>query len=162
MPAPKGNQYWKFGVDNIGRPKKYETQELLQAKIEEYYQECEREDLPLTIEGLSDHLDVDRVTLLNYGKEEGYEEFFSTIKKAKNKILRYKMEKALKSESNTPVAIFDFKNNYGYVDKTEQATTNRHTIEKTEDLSQLTDEELDTLLALKEKARIKSDHNRSD
>lgn len=119
MGAPVGNQYYQFGLDNTGRPKQYETPEQLQAKIDEYYNDCEINELPLTTEGLAYFLDVDRVTLLRYEKSESHKDFSHTIIKAKNKILKYKMENAIMGKSNTAIAIFDLKNNYNYKDKQE-------------------------------------------
>ena len=75
--------------------------------------------IPYTIEGLCEVLECERHTLLNYEKKKGYEEFFTTIKKAKLKVQRNKLERGLDSESNPAVTIFDLKNNHGYKDKTE-------------------------------------------
>ena len=54
---------------------------------------------------------------MNYEKEDGYEEFFTTIKKAKNKIQRNKLERGLDGDSNPAVTIFDLKNNHKYKDQ---------------------------------------------
>ena len=137
MPAPKGNN---FAVGNSGKPKKWETPEKLQEAIEAYFKECDdntitvlpkgakepiqiSKPIPYTIEGLCMVLGCDRVTLLNYEGQEGYEEFFSTIKKAKLKIQRNKIERGLMGESNPAVSIFDLKNNHNYRDKTESDIT---------------------------------------
>lgn len=133
MPAPKGN---KFAIGNSGRSKNWETREELQKDIDKYFEECNsrkvkvydkkqqevveiERPIPYTIEGLCDVLECDRMTLLNYEKQKGYEEFFDTIKKAKNKIQRNKVERGLDGESNPAVTIFDLKNNHDYKDKTE-------------------------------------------
>lgn len=133
MAAPKGNA---FAIGNSGKPKTWETPEDLQRDIDAYFKECDSHTkpfitkqgleiqvsspLPYTIEGLCEYLDCDRKTLINYENREGYEEFFHTIKKAKNKIQRDKVEKGLMGESNSAVTIFDLKNNHGYKDKQEQ------------------------------------------
>ena len=57
------------------------------------------------------------MTLLNYEKQKGYEDYFYTIKKAKRKIARNKTERGLTGESNPAVTIFDLKNNHGYKTK---------------------------------------------
>lgn len=143
MAAPKKN---KFAIGNSGKPKQWSTPDELQKDIDKYFDECNDryiqvydkvkqtvveilKQIPYTIEGLCEVLDCDRATLLNYEKKEGYEEYFNTIKKAKIKVQRNKVERGLGSESNPAVTIFDLKNNHGYKDKTEVDATNRHTIE---------------------------------
>lgn len=133
MAAPKGN---KFGIGNSGKHKLWESPSDLQSDIDSYFSLCDEREvevysksaqdvikikkpIPYTIEGLCDTLECERETLLNYEKKEGYEEFFSTIKKAKLKIQRNKLERGLCGESNPAVTIFDLKNNHGYKDKTE-------------------------------------------
>lgn len=134
MPAPKGN---KFALGNSGRSKKWATVEALQKDIDAYFQECDNNKLgknkdgenitePYTIEGLALALGCDMVTLLNYQKRQGYEEFFSTIKNAKLKIQRQKVVNGLTGKSNPAITIFDLKNNHGYVDRTES----KHEFEK--------------------------------
>ena len=71
----------------------------------------------------------DRDTLLNYEKKTGYEEYFGTIKKAKLKIQKNKVERGLDGDSNPAVSIFDLKNNHGYKDKTEVEQTNKGLIQ---------------------------------
>ncbi|MDR9419444.1 terminase small subunit [Gracilimonas sp.] len=134
MAAPKGN---KFAIGNSGKPKKWQTVEELQSDIADYFQECDENKrltfvksigeeievsmpLPYTIEGLAEALDCDRDTLLNYQKQEGYEEYFGTIKRAKMKIQRNKVERGLMGVAPSSTTIFDLKNNHGYVDKTIQ------------------------------------------
>jgi len=137
--APKGN---KFSIGNSGKPKKWETPEALQEDIDTYFDECDSNTrttigkdgtqvrvgapIPYTIEGLCEVLDCDRKTLLNYEKQEGYEEYFHTIKKAKNKIARNKVERGLMGESNPTVTIFDLKNNHDYKDKSEMESINHN------------------------------------
>lgn len=127
MPAPKGN---KFAIGNSGREKQFKSVAELQEKIDEYFKECdskskiaiikgipiEIEDKePYTVEGLCEILDCDRRTLLNYEKQEGYEEYFHTIKKAKLKVEKNKVTRALKGEANPAFSIFDLSNNSDYV-----------------------------------------------
>lgn len=138
MAAPKGN---KFAVGNSGGSKIWESPEQLQIDIDAYFYQCDnnteivftkegikveqKDPIPYTVEGLCEVLDCDRDTLLNYQKKEGYEEFFGTIKKAKNKIARNKIERGLMNKSNPAVTIFDLKNNHGYKDKSEQDFTTK-------------------------------------
>lgn len=137
MAAPKNN---KFAIGNSGKPKKWETVEGLEDDIQSYFDECNantREMFvksmgelvevpwpkPYTIEGLCEYLECDRKTLINYSKEDGYEEYFHAIKKAKNKIQRDKVERGLSGQSNSSVTIFDLKNNHGYRDSSELDVT---------------------------------------
>lgn len=132
MAAPKGN---KFAIGNSGKPKRWQTVEELQSDIDDYFQQCDENKrmmfvksmgeeievsmpLPYTIEGLAEALDSDRKTILNYEKQEGYEEYFHTIKRAKNKIQRNKVERGLMGVAPASTTIFDLKNNHDYVDET--------------------------------------------
>jgi len=92
-----------------GRKLKFETVEDLEEKIEAYFDKMEVEKRPLTISGLAVELDCDRVTLLNYEKDGAA--FFSTIKKAKQKIENYAEEKLFNGR-NVAGVIFNLKNNY--------------------------------------------------
>jgi hypothetical protein len=94
----------------VGRPLKFNTPEELQEKIDEYFYDCEMKKRPLTIAGLAFALDVDSRTIRYY---EERDEFFPTIKRAKQIILVQKEE--LLTMKNTQIAglIFDLKNNYG-------------------------------------------------
>lgn len=127
----------KISDNKGGRPRKFESPKQMQEEIDAYFKECEGYEIitygkdgkressikkpskPLTVEGLAVALDVDRKTLLNYEKEQGYEEFFPTIKKAKSRILQDMMERGLLGDSNSAVTIFGMKNNFGYRDKSE-------------------------------------------
>jgi len=109
----KSNQKSK---KKAGQPPKFSTAEELQGKIDEYFLDCDEREAVYTIEGLSYWLDIDRQTLVNYGKKE---EFFGTVKKAKAKVLSQLHELAAKGKYNPAIAIFSLKNNYGYVDRTE-------------------------------------------
>lgn len=121
-----------------GRPPKYKKKEELQKKIDEYFESCFRpvtkivegkvmivtdsegtplkeQYRPFTVTGLAYALDMSRQDLLNYSKKE---EFFDTIKKAKNKIENYLEEKLITDGPGTGI-IFNLKNNYGWKDKQE-------------------------------------------
>lgn len=128
-----------------GRPKSFGTVKELEEKVKAYFHSCDNrkkevvtkgavctitKPKPYTVEGLASFLEVDRKTLLNYEKEEGYEEYFLTIKKAKAKILANLMERGLEGENVAPTTIFNLKNNYDYKDKTEtDLTTNGDAIQ---------------------------------
>ncbi len=71
---------------------------------------------PITITGLAVALDTNRQTLLNYEEKE---EYFDTIKKAKNFIESLTEKGMMNGKINPAAAIFNMKNNWGWKDKTE-------------------------------------------
>lgn len=145
-----------FSLGNSGKPKRWTTPEALQEDIDAYFEWCKENpievyhsskiddntgkplkypiDRPYTIEGLCEFLGCVRDTLIHYEKEEGYEEYFDTIKRAKNKIQRNKVERALTGEAPASTSIFDLKNNHGYKDKSEVRNVNENTHEFLDDL----------------------------
>lgn len=60
----------------MARPRKFDDPDNIQKNIDEYFKARKKENKVPTIESLAVWLGVDRVTLLNYEKKEGYEEFF--------------------------------------------------------------------------------------
>lgn len=106
-----------YAKNKGGRPLKFESVEQLQSLIDKYFKWADENNKPYTVSGLACALDTDRQTLVNY---EQREMFFDTIKKAKQKIESQFEERALKGEYNPTMSIFLMKNNFGYVDKTEQ------------------------------------------
>jgi len=74
---------------------------------------------PYTTTGLCIALDIDRETLLNYGKDD---KFFGTVKRAKLVIHNY-AEKELFRQKNVVGVIFNLKNNHGWQDKQERDIT---------------------------------------
>jgi hypothetical protein len=94
-----------------GRPLKYESPEVLQQLIDSYFA-----NTPLnqqTITGLALALDTSRETLSNY---ENKDEFFDTIKKAKDRIEHAYEMRGL--QVGNAFDIFRLKN-MGWKDKTE-------------------------------------------
>ena len=82
--------------------------------------------IPYTIEGLCCILHCCRLTLINYEKREGYEDYFNTIKDAKAKILKNKVERGLMGKSPSTFAIFDLINNSDYENTNVQEIGARH------------------------------------
>lgn len=76
-----------------------------------------------TVCGLAEHLGMTRQTLNEYGKTE---KFSDTTKKAKARVERY-LEEGLDGKDVTG-RIFNLKNNFGWVDKTEVDATVSQTI----------------------------------
>lgn len=99
----------------VGRPKKYNSVEEMQQKIDKYFKDCEKKNEPYTITGLCVALDICRDTLSEYIKNK---EFSDTIKKAKLKVENY-LEKRLITDNSTTGIIFNLKNNFGWKDKQE-------------------------------------------
>lgn len=100
-----------------GRPLKFKDVEELQTRIDEFF---ESDEQPL-ITSLALWLDTDRKVLIDY---EERPEFSNTIKKAKLRCEQY-VEQKLMGTGNATGAIFNLKNNYGWVDKTEQDITSK-------------------------------------
>lgn len=100
----------------MARPKKYTKVADMQKKIDAYFNECDLKGKPYTICGLALAIDLDRKSLLNYSEDN---EFFHTIKKAKQKCEAY-AEEQLYLGKNTAGVIFNMKNNYNWKDKSEQ------------------------------------------
>jgi len=105
-----------------GRPPLYETPEQMQEIIEEYFQSVTYQHPETgmvvsrpTMSGLAYALGMDRRSLVNYSHKE---EFFPTIKRARDKV-EASLEDNLYNNSVTGT-IFNLKNNFGWVDKTEQ------------------------------------------
>ena len=100
----------------MARPKLYTSVEDMQKIIDEYFIICDEKEKPYTMSGLAYALDMDRKSLLNYSKDE---QFFPTIKKAREKVEQQLEENALMGKANATFTIFNLKNNYGWKDKTE-------------------------------------------
>ena len=97
------NKWW--------RPLKFESVEVLQEKIDQYFKETSKYEWTLT--WLAVFLDTSRETLQNY---QDREEFFDSIKKAKDMVeMWYEID--LKKKGNT-WTIFALKN-FWWKDKTE-------------------------------------------
>lgn len=104
--APIGNQ----------NAKKYKDEKELEQLINKYFEECDKKNKPYTMSGLAYALDIDRTTLINYGKDE----LFSTlIKNAKKRVQKQMEENALMGKANATFSIFSLKNNYGWKDSVE-------------------------------------------
>lgn len=117
-----------------GRPLKFADAKILQKKIDEYFDECKNESeitivdgkeikipnpqIP-TIAGLAYHLGTDRHTIYNYSNKD---EFFHTIKKARDLIISRIEKKLVNVNGNIGGTIFLAKN-YGYQDKIDHEFT---------------------------------------
>jgi hypothetical protein len=95
---------------------KYRSKEELQQKIDTYFIECNQKEKPYTITGLALALDMSRQGLINYSNRD---EFFDTIKKAKQMVENFNEEMLLSGKNVTGV-IFNLKNNWNWQDKISQ------------------------------------------
>lgn len=94
----------------MGTHKKYDNNELLSAKIDDYFATSKQ---ILSITGLCNYLGICRDTLCEYEK---LEIFSDTVKIAKQKIEQFVEEQALLGKLNPAVSIFNLKNNFGWKD----------------------------------------------
>lgn len=101
----------------IGRPLKFETVELLQAKIDNYFSSTPQDEW--TITGLALELDTSRKVLVEY---EERDEFSNAVKKAKLRV-ENGYEKDLKKHGRSGT-IFALKN-FDWKDKTESDITSK-------------------------------------
>jgi hypothetical protein len=98
-----------------GRPLKFQSVEVMQKLIDEYF--IVTPISQQTITGLALALDTDRTTLINYEKRD---EFFDTVKRAKTKIEHaYELSLRVRGSAGD---IFGLKN-FGWSDKTETDIT---------------------------------------
>lgn len=98
-----------------GRPVKFKSVEELQAAIDRYFKEQDEKEKPYTITGLALALDTNRQTLINYENHDN-KDYFDTIKRAKLKCENFAEEHLFVGKSGVTGAIFNLKNNYGWVD----------------------------------------------
>jgi hypothetical protein len=124
-----------------GRPPKFTSAVDMQIAIDKYFADCDphvadftyikthkdgsqteevikkiTDQKPYTMSGLALALDMDRKTLLNYSKKD---EFFPTVKKARDKVEAYVESLMLKSNGVVAGVIFNAKNNFDWKDKQE-------------------------------------------
>ncbi|WP_333664712.1 terminase small subunit [Desulfobacter postgatei] len=100
-----------------GRPMMWPDPEALDIAIAEYFADCDERGAPYTIPGLAYSLGfIDRRALIAYA---GRPEFSDTIKRARARIERQRVENLVAGNGSTPGQIFDLKNNFGYADKIE-------------------------------------------
>ena len=136
-----------------GRPKLYTSVDEVAEIIEEYFDYCDNRiqhiysakadgvievmnPAPYTMSGLALALDMDRRSLLNYSKDE---QFFPTIKKAREKVEADIEERMNDKQTFTPGLIFNAKNNFGWVDQTK--------VEHSGEINRnATEEELDAII----------------
>ena len=142
-------------IKNLGgRPEKYSDVESLSAKIEEYFNYCDKQTKtyitkngppktsykPYTVIGLCNFLGICRETFSQYQKDR---RFSDATRSAKSRCEAWLEEHAINGETQPLVSIFSLKNNYGWKDKTETEIT-------------ITVNATDNIQAARERAKIKA------
>ena len=98
--------------------------EELEKRIEEYFQEQERQEKPLTVSGLAWWLGIDRSNLLQYAKDDGNgadarKPWHYAIRAAWRRVEAYLEEQLYKQTGQVAGIQFGLKNNYGWQDRQE-------------------------------------------
>lgn len=101
-----------------GRPPKYKNKEEVEKIIKDYFESLP--EIEWTVTGLAMALNMSRQDLINY---ENKEEFFDTIKRAKDKV-QESYEKSLRKNGRTG-DIFALKN-FGWTDRQEIESENKN------------------------------------
>ena len=114
-------------MGKVGRPKAFKSAEEVEEKINAYFNYCEEKEKPYTMSGLAYYLEVSRQTLVNYSYED---EYFDTIKKARDKVQMQLEENALSNKANPTFTIFNLKNNFDWKDKIEHSSSKVENINK--------------------------------
>ena len=103
----------------MARPRQYTDINQMQAVIDSYFDECDKQDKPYSVSGLCYALDLDRLTLLRYCERDETEidnELCNAIKRAKARILAQQEERLITGKGSTVGLIFSMKNNQGWKD----------------------------------------------
>jgi len=111
----------------MGKPPIFETPEILENHIEEYFKACirvnddgsETQTRPITLEGLAYHIGCDRKSIWNYKQKP---EFYPLVKKAIDRCNVSLIEHALTAR-NPAGAIWLACNNHEYTQKSELTVT---------------------------------------
>ena len=114
-------------MGEVGRPRAFKSVEEVEEKINAYFNYCEEKEKPYTMSGLAYYLEVSRQTLVNYSYKD---EYFDTIKKARDRVQMQLEENALSNKANPTFTIFNLKNNFDWKDKIEHSSSEVENINK--------------------------------
>ena len=114
-------------MGEVGRPRTFKNVEEVEEKINAYFNYCEEKEKPYTMSGLAYYLEISRQTLINYSNKD---EYFDTIKKARDRVQMQLEENALSNKANPTFTIFNLKNNFDWKDKVEVKNTNLPKVEE--------------------------------
>ena len=106
-------------MSKVGRPKIFNDVKEVEEKINTYFNYCEEKEKPYTMSGLAYYLGISRQTLVNYSNQD---QFFDTIKKARDRVQMQLEENALSNKANPTFTIFNLKNNFDWKDSNEVKT----------------------------------------
>ena len=106
-------------MGEVGRPRAFKSVEEVEEKINAYFNYCEEKEKPYTMSGLAYYLGISRQTLVNYSNQD---QFFDTIKKARDRVQMELEEIALSNKANPTFTIFNLKNNFDWKDSNEVKT----------------------------------------
>ena len=106
-------------MGEVGRPRAFKSVEEVEEKINAYFNYCEEKEKPYTMSGLAYYLGISRQTLVNYSNQD---QFFDTIKKARDRVQMQLEENALSNKANPTFTIFNIKNNFDWKDSNEVKT----------------------------------------
>jgi hypothetical protein len=96
----------------------YHDPQVLQDAVDEYFTICEEKDHSPVVTGLALFLGfAGRQSLFNYTTMPGRTPYKDIIKRAKSKIEAHRVQRMVDGRGNVVGAIFDLKNNFGYIDK---------------------------------------------
>ena len=107
-------------MSKVGRPKIFNDVKEVEEKINAYFNYCEEKEKPYTMSGLAYYLGISRQTLVNYSNQD---QFFDTIKKARDRVQMQLEENALSNKANPTFTIFNLKNNFDWKDKIEHSSS---------------------------------------
>ena len=126
-------------MGEVGRPRAFKSVEEIEEKINAYFNYCEEKEKPYTMSGLAYYLEISRQTLVNYSYKD---EYFDTIKKARDRIQMQLEENALSNNANPTFTIFNLKNNFGWKEQSEikQSISNNYKELSVEELKKLAGE----------------------
>lgn len=114
-------------MGEVGRPRAFKSVEEVEEKINAYFNYCEEKEKPYTMSGLAYYLGISRQTLVNYSNQD---QFFDTIKKARDRVQMQLEENALSNKANPTFTIFNLKNNFDWKDKIEHSSSEVENINK--------------------------------
>ena len=114
-------------MSKVGRPRIFNDVKEVEEKINAYFNYCEEKEKPYTMSGLAYYLGISRQTLVNYSNQD---QFFDTIKKARDRVQMQLEENALSNKANPTFTIFNLKNNFDWKDKIEHSSSEVENINK--------------------------------
>ena len=114
-------------MGEVGRPRAFKSVEEAEETINAYFNYCEEKEHPYTMSGLAYYLGISRQTLVNYSNQD---QFFDTIKKARDRVQMQLEENALSNKANPTFTIFNLKNNFDWKDKIEHSSSEVENINK--------------------------------